>query len=198
MSQENSKTGSYSFPIHTKDDLRWVLREDDARFGKRRPGLKDRLLNNERWFIYRYKHELRYVEYYKNTRKDLIDKILYLWHFYHYKRLSWKLHWTIYPNTLGPGFHIYHVGDFIHIGPENKIGCNCTLLPGVLFEGLQSGHRTVGDNCRFGIGCKIIPAVNIGNNVIIGANAVVTHDIPDNAVVGGVPAKIIRFNKEQE
>lgn len=183
------------FPIHSKKDLKMVLKEDDARFGEHLPGLKDFILNNERWFIYRYKHELRYVEYYKNTRRGLFGGLMYLWHFYRYKRLSWKLHWTIYPNTVGPGFHIYHVGDFIHIGPENRIGRNCTFLPGVLFEGLQRGNRTIGDNCRFGIGCKIIPAVNIGNNVIVGANAVVTHDIPDNAVVGGVPAKIIRINK---
>ena len=53
----------------------------------------------------------------------------------------------------------------------------------------------MGDNCYFGLGVKILGSVKIGNNVTIGANAVVTKDIPDNAVVGGVPAKIIKIKE---
>ena len=50
-----------------------------------------------------------------------------------------------------------------------------------------------------GAGAKIMGDVNIGNYVTIGANAVVTHDVPDNCVVGGVPAKIIKYkNTVQE
>ncbi len=53
----------------------------------------------------------------------------------------------------------------------------------------------VGDNCYFGLGAKIFGPVNIGSNVTVGANAVVTKDIPDNAVVGGVPAKILKIKE---
>ena len=41
----------------------------------------------------------------------------------------------------------------------------------------------------------ILPGVHIGNGVIIGAGAVITKDVPDYAVVGGVPAKIIKYRK---
>ena len=51
---------------------------------------------------------------------------------------------------------------------------------------------TAGDRVQFGVGCKVIGNVHLGNNVVIGANAVVTKDVPDNCVVAGVPAKILR------
>ena len=177
-----------------QDLLRQSLEEDLKRFDNKKPTFKDWLLHNESWYIFHYIRHLRYVEYYKD--KNLI---LYLWHFFRYKRLGFKLKMTIYPGTIGPGFRIYHAGDFVHIGQNVRIGKNCTMLPGVVF-----GNRTeepegrpviVGDNCYFGLGAKILGAVHIGNNVTVGANAVVTKDVPDNAIVAGVPAKIIKMKK---
>lgn len=54
---------------------------------------------------------------------------------------------------------------------------------------------TIGDNVWFGGHCVVLPGVTIGNNVVIGAGSVVTKDIPDNAVVAGNPAKILRYNE---
>lgn len=51
---------------------------------------------------------------------------------------------------------------------------------------------TVGDNVYFGNDVLVLPGVNIGSNVVIGARAVVTKDIPDNTVVAGVPARVIK------
>lgn len=176
------------------DLLSYELAEDIKRFDNHRPTLKDRILHNEVWYIYHYIRHLRYVEYYQDK-----NKLKFLWHFFWYKRLGFKLRMTIYPNTIGPGFRIYHAGDFVHVGPNVKIGRNCTMLPGVVF-----GNKTevpddktviVGDDCYFGLGVKILGTVKIGNNVTVGANAVVTKDIPDNAIVGGVPAKIIKIRK---
>lgn len=173
----------------TKTELCECLNADLRRF-VHKPNLKDRILHNEVWYIYHYIRHLRYVEYYQGK-----NKLKFLWHFFWYKRLGFKLRMTIYPNTIGPGFRIYHAGDFVHVGSNVRIGRNCTMLPGVVF-----GNKTempderpviVGDNCYFGLGVRILGPVHIGNNVIVGANAVVTKDIPDNAVVGGVPAKII-------
>lgn len=183
--------------IKNKNDLKLYLEEDLKRFENQKPQLKDWILHNETWFIYQYTKHLRYVEYYKNTNKN---KILFLYHWFKYKRLGFKLRITIYPNTVGPGLRIYHVGDFIHIKPTCRIGKRCTLLPGVVFgnkhEKNESSSVEVGDNCYFGLGVKIFGSIKIGNNVIIGANSVVTKDIPDNAIVGGIPAKIIKFKNE--
>ncbi|MBM6966290.1 acyltransferase [Massilimicrobiota timonensis] len=54
------------------------------------------------------------------------------------------------------------------------------------------GKIIVGDNVHIGMNSIIMPGVTIGNNVIIGCGAVVTKDIPDNEIWGGVPAKYIK------
>ena len=54
--------------IYTKDDLKFYLNEDRKQFGDNIPGFKDWLLQNERWYIYRFKRELRYIEYLTNIK----------------------------------------------------------------------------------------------------------------------------------
>ena len=52
---------------------------------------------------------------------------------------------------------------------------------------------TIGNDVWIGTRVIILPGVTVGNGVIIGAGAVVTKDVPDMAIVGGVPAKIIKY-----
>lgn len=52
---------------------------------------------------------------------------------------------------------------------------------------------TIGKDCWIGSGAKILKGVTIENGAVIGANAVITKDVPENAIVGGVPAKIIKY-----
>jgi acetyltransferase-like isoleucine patch superfamily enzyme len=63
----------------------------------------------------------------------------------------------------------------------------------ILLQG--DGYRgavTLQDGCWIGIGAAILPGVTIGRNAVVAANAVVTHDVPERAVVGGIPARIIK------
>jgi serine O-acetyltransferase len=75
------------------------------------------------------------------------------------------------------------------------IGRNCNISPGVILgkgnRGKNRGYPTLGDNVYIGPGAKIVGGVKIGNNVAIGANCVVTKDIPDGSVVVGVPGRVI-------
>ena len=50
----------------------------------------------------------------------------------------------------------------------------------------------IGDNVMVTCGAKVLGPIAIGNNVVVGANAVVVKDVEDNVVVGGIPAKIIK------
>ncbi len=54
----------------------------------------------------------------------------------------------------------------------------------------------VGDNVWFGGGCRVLPGVTIGSNVVIGAGSVVTRDIPDNCIAAGNPCRILRYIDE--
>lgn len=76
-----------------------------------------------------------------------------------------------------------HAHDRIDI-PMNQQG----------FEPEQVMH--IGDDVWIGTNVIILPGVNIGSHCIIGAGAVVTRDVPDYAIVGGVPAKVLRYRTE--
>ena len=65
-------------------------------------------------------------------------------------------------------------------------------------RGDKKGCPIIGDRVYIGAGAKVIGKVRVGNNVAIGANSVVTKDVPDNAVVGGVPAKIINYSSSSD
>ena len=62
---------------------------------------------------------------------------------------------------------------------------------GLKVRGKNRGNPTIGDNVYIAPGVKIFGDIKIGNNVAIGANCVVTKDIPDSSVVVGIPGKVI-------
>ena len=86
------------------------------------------------------------------------------------------------------------MGDWVMIGPHVLISTvNHPLSPKGRRDRLGVAKPvTIGNDVWIGGGAVILPGVNIGNNVVVAAGAVVTKDVPDNVVVGGVPAKIIR------
>lgn len=193
--------------IRTKDDLRAYMKADLHSWKGRVPNIVDWMLNNESWYIYHYIRELRHVEYYYNSKasglcfRTVLGRVIFAYHYWRFKRLGFKLRYHIYPNTIGPGLMIWHTGDFIHVKRACKIGKNCVLRPGVVIGKKNDEDEfdmpvVVGDNVKFGLGVRVFGKLNIGNNVTIGANSVVTKDIPDNAVVGGIPARIIRIKNE--
>ncbi|MDW7658173.1 MAG: serine acetyltransferase [Bacillota bacterium] len=93
-----------------------------------------------------------------------------------------------------PTFPHGPIGVIVHI--DAQIGKNCKIYHQVTIAGGR-GVGKIGDNCILGAGCKIITSGDIGNNVKIGANSVVTEAVPDNCTVIGVPARLVKLNGER-
>ncbi len=93
---------------------------------------------------------------------------------------------------IGPGLELRHptgivIGDGAVIGKNVSIYQNVTI--GIRGEG---EYPVIGDNVKIYAGACILGRVRIGDNAVIGANAVVLADVPDNAVAVGVPARILK------
>lgn len=81
----------------------------------------------------------------------------------------------------------------ITIGENSIIGYNTTILcHEFLVEEYRLGEVHIGKNVMVGANCTILPGIHIGDGSIIAAGSVVTKDIPENVVAGGIPAKVIR------
>jgi maltose O-acetyltransferase len=87
-----------------------------------------------------------------------------------------------------------YIGSHVLIGPNTLISTvNHPLTPAGRRKHLGIAKPVhIGDDVWIGGNVTIVPGVTIGNNVIIAAGAVVTKDVPDNVLVGGVPAKVLR------
>ena len=85
---------------------------------------------------------------------------------------------------------LIEIGDNVTMAPRVHILCHDASTKTFL-NYTKIGRVTIGDNVFIGAESVVLPGVTIGSNVIIGANSTVTHDVPDNTVVAGSPAKVI-------
>ena len=116
-------------------------------------------------------------------------------HFVHFGK-------NIYANynlTLVDDTHIY-VGDCTMFGPNVTLAtAGHPILADLRVHGYQyNAPICIGKNCWLGAGAIVMPGVTIGDNVVIGAGSIVTKDVPPYAVVGGVPARVIRYRFPDE
>jgi len=128
--------------------------------------------------------------------------------------VAWKV--KIHDNSFRAGDYVY-IGPYSEIAPGVRIGNytslssyvvitgsdHCYDKPGtpIIYSGRPAPVETyIGHDVLVGHGVTIMRGVKIGNGAIVGSGAVVTKDVPAYAIVGGIPAKIIkyRFNESEQ
>lgn len=112
----------------------------------------------------------------------------------------WLTGIEIHPGaTIGKRFFIDH-GMGVVIGETAEIGDDCTLYHGVTLGGTswQKGkrHPTLENNIVVGAGAKVLGPITLHSGARVGSNAVVTHDVPENTTVVGVPGRLVKKQKD--
>jgi sugar O-acyltransferase (sialic acid O-acetyltransferase NeuD family) len=123
---------------------------------------------------------------------------------------------AVHPTAIVSRFSTISEGSVVMAGAiinaGSKIGKHCIINTGAIIEhecvmedyvhvspnASMAGNVTVGEGSHIGIGAVIIQGITIGKWVVVGAGAVIINDVPDYAVVVGIPGKIIKFNTRND
>ena len=185
--------------IRNKNDYLYYLAADRIALGRE----KNKISFLRRFFfpdaIWEFEKVLRKLEYMLNyklkNKKNLFTTLEYYYILWRYRKLSYKLNFTIPPNVFGPGLSIAHYGTIV-VNNGAKVGANCCLNICVNIgteAGFSDKAPIIGDNVFIGPGAKIFGAIKIANGIAIGANAVVNHSFEEqNILIAGIPAKRIK------
>jgi len=129
------------------------------------------------------------------TKKYLLPFFLLFKYIQHRQKIRYGIHLP-HKTTIGYGLLICHFGGIV-ISPKAVIGNNCNISHGVTIgkggRGLNSGVPKIEDNVYIGPGATIIGNITIGSNSAIGANAVVSKDVPENSTIISGKSMIVSY-----
>ncbi len=123
------------------------------------------------------------------------NRLLFYFFYWLLRRVKFRYGLDIsYRTTIGPGLYIGHFGGVIVHG-DVVIGANCNLSQGVtlgvLNRGPNAGVPVLGDRVFVGPGAIVLGKVHIGDDSLIGANSLVTFDVPASSVVSAAASQIV-------
>jgi serine O-acetyltransferase len=167
-----------------KDYLRYIKNEE-TKMRRSYP-----TFTRELELILKYIKLYRKAEYYYNCKPhSLRGKIIIR----KWQRKSFEYGFHLPLNVIDEGLCIIHIGpiyinEFVKIGKDLRIHPMTTIGKSI---GREESCPVIGDGVWIGPGARIYGAIVIGNNSVIGCNAVVNKDVKENMTVAGIPAKII-------
>ncbi len=174
-------------------EYRYLVRSDLYRISDR-VDTATLLKHVVRGSAFKYNFWMRTCRY---SRSNPALKFLVYHSFAHpmFMRYTYKFGISIpFETQIGSGFYIGHFGGIV-VNEACVIGKNCNISHGVTLGVANRGHKqgcpTIGDNVYIGPGAKIVGNITVGNFAAIGANCVVTNDVPDYGVVVGIPGRVI-------
>ena len=180
--------------INTKKELKKVLAEDKKRNerGNCKENLKNKILYSHDEPIWKYIVLMRKDEYYSNKKGflNLICKIIIR---RKRNKLGMKLGFSIPINTIDSGIRIWHYN--VTVNGYAKIGKNCVFHGNncVGNNSFSLKAPNIGNNVDIGVGAKIIGDIELADDIVVGANSVVTKSFLEKGIViAGIPAKKIK------
>lgn len=173
--------------IESKADYHQYLRADRDALNVT-GSIRDWLLND----VWAYQRTLRRVEYLMNTGGNTVAVLHARWLF---RLRGRRLGFSISPNVFGPGLSIAHHGT-IAVNGGARIGANCRLHPSTSIgtaRAFEAAAPTIGDNAYIAPGARIFGPITLGDDVVVGANAVVNRSWPASGLtLVGVPARPVK------
>lgn len=137
--------------------------------------------------------KLRKTEYHKN-QGGVIHKLLFIVSYYRFRKLSYRLGFSIPLNVFGPGVSIPHYGTIV-INANTRIGRNCRIHASVNIgaSGGSNSAPVIGDNVYIGPGAILFGEIVIADNITVAANATVYKSFEKkNSTIGGTPATVLK------
>lgn len=169
--------------IQNKEDLKRYLSIEGKKY-KKKWYFHLPFLMTEQQVLFQHAYFLRKAEYAANT-----GKITRIWYLFRLLRIQTRYGISIPLNVLEEGFEIAHLGSVI-INAGSRIGKHAKLHPGVCVGANHGMAPKIGDNVYLGPGAKVFGDITLGNDIQVGANAVVTKScLKDGAILVGVPAQ---------